>query len=30
MIAREVLVDCGKKTRVFSTKGDSVTKFPAV
>ena len=28
--SREVLVDCGKKTRVLSTKGDSVTKFPAV
>ena len=30
MIAREALVDCGKKTRVLSTKGDSVTKFSAV
>ena len=30
VIAREVLVDCGKKTRVLSTKGDSVTKFPAL
>ena len=30
VIAREALVDCGKKTRVLSTKGDSVTKFSAV
>ena len=30
MIAREDLVDCGKKTRVSSTKGDSVTKFSVV
>ena len=30
MIAREALVDCAKKTRVLSTKGDSVTKSSAV
>ena len=30
VIAREVLVDCDKKTRVLSTKRNSVTKFPAL
>jgi len=30
VIARQALVDWGKKTQVLSTKGDSVTKFSAV
>ena len=30
VIARQALADCGKKTQVLSTKGDSVTKFSAV